>query len=163
MTKPKLYGFYRPHRRVQATGELVNHKTGEVYTPPSMTKQSFLKECDINNILKEYRVTGQIRHMSANAAAGAYQDLPEPMDFQESIHTMQAADAAFSSLPSAVRKRFGNDPGEFLAFMADPANQDELIKMGLAKDTRPPAPPAPPEAPPAPGGAGGTPPAPSAS
>jgi len=155
----KLYGFYRPHRRVVASGELVNPKTGEVYTPPSMTKQSFVKECDINNILKEYKVTGQIRHMSANQAAGAYEDLPDPVDFQESLHTMAAASEAFASLPSHVRRRFQNDPAEFLAFMANPINQDEAIAMGLAVDRRPPPPVTPlePEKPPKEGGGGSAP------
>ena len=96
-----------------------------------MTKQSFVQECDINNILKEYKVTGQIRHMSAKAAAGAYQDLPEPMDFQEALHTMQSASSAFDTLPSQVRRRFGNDPGQFLAFMADSANLEEARSLGL--------------------------------
>jgi len=53
---------------------------------------------------------------------------------------MEAGKTAFATLPSHVRRRFENDPQEFLAFMADPANQDEVIKMGLATDNRPPPP-----------------------
>lgn len=147
MSEPKIYGFYRPHRQVSFDGRVPDPETGELVYQPSMTKQSFVKECDINNILKEFRVTGQIRHMSAHAAAGAYEDLPEPADFQESLHHIMAANEAFATLPSQVRRRFDNDPAEFLKFMADPANQDEAIKMGLAKDNRPPPPPpAPPPA-----------------
>ena len=140
MTKVKLKSFrasQRPHREF---GELVNHKTGEVTQPPSRTKQSFLPECDINNIVKSYRMTGQINHMRANAAQGVYEELPDPIDFQMSLNILQEASDSFASLPSQVRKRFDNDPAEFLAFMANPANQDEIIKMGLATDTRPPPP-----------------------
>jgi len=150
MTKHKLpnyVGWYQPHdRSSDYTGELVNHKTGEVYRPPSMTKQSFVAECDIKNILKNYQMTGQIAHMSANAAQGAYRDLPEPTDYQEALNTVIRGEAAFASLPSGIRSRFENDPEKFLIFCADPANQDEMIKLGLAKRIVPEA-PEPPAAP----------------
>lgn len=125
-------GFYRPHDRVLATGELVNHRTGEVFTPPSMTKQSHVAECDINNILKQYKLTGIVRHISAKAEQGTYADLPDNIDFQESLNVVKRSEAAFATLPAAVRSRFNNDPAQFLEFMADPANQDEAIKLGLA-------------------------------
>lgn len=146
------YSFYCPHERVGFDGTLTDPVTGEVTRPPARVKQSFVPECDINNILKQYRVTGQLRHISARAAQGAYQDLPDPMEFQESMNLIIAAEQSFASLPSRVRDRFGNDPGQFLAFMGDPANQDEMIKLGLA--TRIPDPPkAPSEAPTGPTGA----------
>lgn len=145
MSKVKMSSFRQPHRRVSERGEIVNHKTGEVTTPPSMTKQSFVSECDINNIVKSYRITGQIQHMRANAAQGVYEDLPDHQEFQTSLNILQEASDSFASLPAQVRKRFDNDPGQFLDFMADPKNQDEIIRMGLAVDTRPP--PAPPLAP----------------
>lgn len=139
-----LRSFYRPHKRVVYTGELVNHRTGEVFTPPSRTKQSFVQECDINNIIKSFKVTGQIRHMNERAAQGVYADLPDPIEFQDALHAVKEAQASFATLPAAVRSRFQNDPQSFLSFMADPANQDEIIKMGLATDTRPPPTPEPP-------------------
>lgn len=145
------YGFYRPHTRSATwyTGQLVNHVTGEVFTPPSRTKQEFAQEADINNILKQYKLTGQIQHISAKAALGAYTDLPDPVDFQDSLNMVIQAENSFATLPAHVRARFGNDPTEFLVFMSNPANQDEIIKMGLAKDTRPPPPAeAPPPSPP---------------
>lgn len=143
--------FYVPHDRSATwyTGELVDPNTGEISSPPSMTKQEFVKECDINNILTQYKLTGQIRHISAKAAMGVYDDLPDPIDFQESMNLILAAEDSFATLPAHVRSRFGNDPTEFLSFMANPANQDEIIKLGLATDKRPPA-PTNPTAPPSP-------------
>lgn len=135
---PPLRSFYFPHKRVQYTGELINHKTGEVFTPPSRTKQSFVAECDINNIIKSFKVTGQIKHMNERAAQGAYTDLPDPIDFQEALHQVRDAQVAFATLPSHVRARFENDPGQFLDFMSNPSNQDEIIRLGLATDKRPP-------------------------
>jgi len=146
----KQRSFHRPHKRVQYTGQLVNHITGELFTPPRRVKQAHVPECDINNILKQYSATGQIRHMSAKAAMGAYVDLPDGLDFQEAVNIVLEGEKAFSTLPSKVRDRFGNDPTAFLAFMADGSNQDEAIKLGLATKRVPPPAPSPAPVPAAP-------------
>lgn len=145
-TAPIRRSFYRPHARVLYTGEVTNPVTGEVTKPPSMTKQEHKAECDINNILKQYKATGMIRHIAAQA--GVYTDLPSDVDFQGSLNMVLEAQAAFATLPSLVRERFANDPQRFLAFMADPNNLDEMVKLGLAKKI-----PEPPKA--APDGGGG--------
>lgn len=136
------YSFYRPHARVQEDGGIVNHVTGEVSYPPSMTKQEFVAECDINNIIKAYTQTGQINHISAKAAQGTFEDLPDPIDLQESLAIVQHAEAAFMALPAKVRDRFHNEPGEFLEFMGDPRNEQEARDLGLLNPL-PPAPPSP--------------------
>lgn len=138
MSKAKVEktGFYRPHERVYYFDQVMDPRTGELTQVPSLTKQQFVAECDINNILKQYSATGVLRHISAKAEMGMYQDLPDEVDFQSSLNTVRQAQEAFASLPSAVRTRFENDPGRFLEFVADPSNQDELIKLGLATDRR---------------------------
>lgn len=153
----KKYSFYCPHKRVTFDNTKLDLKTGELVEVPSMTKQEFVAECDINNIIKQYSTSGVIRHISERAAQGQYMDLPDNIDFQESLNMVHQAQSAFATLPSSVRSRFQNDPAEFLAFMADPANQDEIIKLGLATDSRPPKQP---EMPPTEktGGEGGSPP-----
>lgn len=152
MSKAKLHSFYYPvENRVYTDydGTIVNPWTGEVTTPPSMTKQSFLEECDIKNILSDYNSTGQIRHLNPRAAEAQYADLPVAQDFQTAMNIVLDADRAFADLPSSVRNRFNNSPALFLEFIHNPANQDEMIKMGLAKDTRPPPEPSKaPESPP---------------
>lgn len=132
MAKQIKYAHYRPHARVQEKGELVNHVTGEVTRPPSMTKQEFKRECDINNILKQYSTTGMLQHVSARASTGAYLDLPDSVEFQDSLNLVRQAEATFMGLPAKLRDRFGNDPAEFLAFCADPANLEEMRELGLA-------------------------------
>lgn len=151
MTRFKIEprSFYFPHARVGYTGELTNPATGEIFTPPRRVKQSHVAECDINNILKHFSATGQLNHVRANSAMGAYADLPDNIDFQESLNIIKQGETAFSSLPSKVRDRFGNDPAKFLEFMADPSNIPEAIKLGLATlrpdasggGNRPPEPP----------------------
>lgn len=143
--------FYRKHDRKATwyTGESRDPKTGKLVKLPSMTKQSHLAECDINNILKQYRATGIVTHISAQASQGMYADLPDSLDFQESLEVVRQAEAAFASLPSKVRDRFQNNAAQFLAFTQDPNNAQELVDLGLASVTAPAGPPAPPPPPPA--------------
>lgn len=96
----------------------------------SMTQQSFIKECDVNNILKKYQKTGIIEH--AKTHGGSYEDLSEPCDYQTALNVVIAAQESFLTLPSSVRKRFSNDPQQFLEFVNNPDNIDEMIDMGLA-------------------------------
>lgn len=132
--------FFVPHDQKQTdwTGEILDPKTGELVKEPSMTKQSFVAECDINNIVRDFTVTGQIQHINEHAAKGQFVDLPDNLDYQEAVEIARLGNNAFSVLPAQLRARFDNDPEKFLMFMADPANQEEMIKLGLATDTRPP-------------------------
>jgi len=149
-----MHSFYRPHKRLQFDNELVNPHTGEVTHPPSMTKQEFKAECDINNIIKQFSATGMMRHVSAKAAMGMYTDLPYSIDFQESLALVQDARDRFMTLPAKVRDRFHQDPAEFLDFMSDPDNKQEALDLGLLNPPQIPT-----SYPVEVGGAGGTPPA----
>lgn len=130
--------FYRPHPRVTFDNDLVNPITGEVTYPPSMAKQEFKAECDINNIIKQFSATGMIRHVSARAAEGRYEDLPDPQEFQESLHIIKEATDAFMTLPAKIRDRFQQDPEQFLAFCSDPKNEDEMRSLGILNPLTPP-------------------------
>lgn len=134
----KKYGFYRPHSHHGFDN--CDPNTGEIL--PSMTKQSEMDACDINNILKQYSPAGLQQLISENAARGQYADLPDDVDYQAALNTVLDGQTAFATLPAKTRERFHNNPAEFLEFMADPKNQDEAINLGLATDTRS-APPEP--------------------
>lgn len=125
------YNFYRPHKRVTFDGTRVHPFTGEILKDPSKTKQAHIKECDINLILKQFSVTGMVKHVNANAALGRYMDLPDHLDFQQAHQLVVDAEKAFMSLPAKVRDKFGQDPAAFLAFMSDPTNRAEAIELGL--------------------------------
>lgn len=155
------YSFYRPHERSATwfTNEIQDPVTGEIRQDPSMTKQSFVDQCDLNKIMKQFNPREQARIMAMQAQGGSYDDLPDEVDYQEAQNIRIRAETAFATLPSSVRKRFDNDPGEFLAFMADPANQDEAITLGLASKRAtdaPIEPQAPNEASPPPGAPDGS-------
>lgn len=97
---------------------------------PSLTKQAHKDECDINRIVRRYDQTGVWEHVKSFEPV--YASL-EPFDYQESMNKVIAAQEAFDALPSVVRKRFENDPAQFLAFAQDPDNALEMVKMGLAE------------------------------
>lgn len=146
---PEVIGFYQPgDRRDDQDNLVVDRKTGELVPDPSMTKQAFMAECDINNIVRDFTPQAMAELTLLNLQSGKYQDLPDQADYQLYLEQCRAAQAAFDSLPAKLRARFDNDPAKFLEFFNDPANQEEAVKLGLATDTRPPPPP-PPPAPPA--------------
>lgn len=95
----------------------------------SMTKQSFKSECDINNILSQYKRTGVISHISARSPQ--YMELPDEIDYQSAMNTLNAADQAFADLPAVVRRFFDNDPAAFLAALTNPDMKDKLTELGV--------------------------------
>lgn len=98
---------------------------------PSLTKQYFKEECDINNILKKFNATGQLPDMIKQNPV--YGDFSDVASFQEALSIVNHAYEQFEALPSTLRDRFANDPEKFLAFCEDGNNLEELVKLGLAK------------------------------
>ena len=83
----------------------------------SRTRQEFQDECDINVIMKRYEKTGVITHYSKREPQ--YVDFSDVPDFHTAMNVMQDAEAAFMTLPASVRKRFENDPQEFVKFASE--------------------------------------------
>lgn len=110
-----------------------------LFTGPGATKQSFKDECDINRIMARYQVTGVLPEqlMPGNAQ---YVDVTG-IEYQSAMLKVADAQSLFERLPAEVRLRFKNDPSEFLTFAENPANQADMVKMGLAKGVPPPPPP----------------------
>lgn len=106
---------------------------------PSMTKQEFAEECDINTIMRRYETTGQIDHV--NRRQPQYGDFASSVSFHEAMNTVIAAEDMFAALPASIRDRFGNDPENLLKFLDDPANKDEAIELGIVRAAEPEAPP----------------------
>ena len=107
----------------------------------SMTKQSFKDECDINKIMEKFQRTGVINHYAAYAPT--YGDA-SPVEYLDALLVISTANEMFADLPSSVRKRFNNNPEEFLEFAQNPDNLEECRKMGLApplSETTPDKPP----------------------
>lgn len=96
---------------------------------PTLTKQSFKDECNINNIVAKYQRTGQVTHL--NSVKPRYLDCVGVADYQHALDIVNAAGAEFDGLPAKLRARFANDPAKLIAFCDDPQNYDEAVKLGL--------------------------------
>lgn len=118
---------------------------------PSLTKQSFADESDINNIMKRFEKTGVLPDLQN--ITGIYADVSDVPDFQTALAIVDKGNSLFMQLPASIRSRFQNDPALFLDFVSNPANRDDLVEMGLIE-----SPPATPPATPAPVAAVGSPP-----
>lgn len=103
---------------------------------PSLTRQEFAEECDINTLMRRYEGHGQTINqlMSMPAQGGRYIDFGElPQDLMGYMNFMKEAEAAFMTLPALVRKEFDNDPIMFCDFASDPANVEQMRAWDLAK------------------------------
>lgn len=97
---------------------------------PSMTKQSFKDECDINNILDRYQRTGMIDHLTKHNYQ--YGDF-DPVEYHDAMNTIAEGNTMFEELPSKVRAYFEGDPQKFMEYAQDEANIEQLREWGLAK------------------------------
>ncbi|WNK14520.1 MAG: internal scaffolding protein [Microvirus sp.] len=95
----------------------------------SLTVQSSKDESDINVIVRQFGVTGLVPQ---NVRLPLEADFIDVLDYHSAMRAVRAADESFARLPASVRTRFDNDAGLFADFCVDPANIDELRKLGLA-------------------------------
>lgn len=102
-----------------------------VFTRPSRTQQSFRDECDINSILRQFNVTGQL---PVGSVQPQYGDFSGITDYQSALNAVMAAQDSFLALPAKVRARFDNDPALFVEFASDEANKDEMKALGLFRE-----------------------------
>lgn len=100
---------------------------------PSRTKQSFAEESDINFIMARYLETGQLDPLVVQQREAAFGDFSDGLDFMGAMNRVVEGQAAFGTLSSKVRDRFGNDPVLLLEFLSDPANRAEAEGLGLVQ------------------------------
>jgi len=96
----------------------------------SKTQQSAAQECDINYIMQRYEKTGILPDLiKADPRYGDFSAVP---DYQKAMEIVAHAEEQFAALDAPIRRRFNDDPANFLGFCEDPQNVDELVKLGLA-------------------------------
>lgn len=109
-------------------GDVDSFKAGlDCSESPTKAQQHFRDECDINVLVARFARTGVPDALPAPSMA----QFDEVFDFQSAMQTIIDANASFASLPSKVRARFQNDPGQFLNFIHDTENRDEAVRLGL--------------------------------
>lgn len=94
------------------------------------TRQEFVEESDINNIMARYLKTGTIDWV--NKYDAQHLDC-SGLDFQSAQDQIVQAKTMFAELPAQLRDTFQNDPVLFVDFCSDPANYAEMDAMGLLR------------------------------
>ena len=105
---------------------------------PTRTVQDQKEDTDINNIVRNFGVTGRLPE---SVRLPTYGDFDAVSDYRTAIETVRQAEESFLEMPAEFRDKLQNSPQRFLVYCADPANLDELRKYGLAVP-KPPEPPA---------------------
>ena len=115
-TKTLIRSAYGEKQKVQIT------------TLDARTEQCHRDECDISKIIAKYDRTGVLNHV--NDFEARYEDLTG-LDYQTMLNTVANANSMFEGLPSEIRNQFANDPANFISFMDDQNNNEQMYEMGL--------------------------------
>lgn len=96
---------------------------GSFNDSPSLTVQSDKDASDINNIVRQFGLTGGLPY---GKLTPFFDDVSEfPTDYHSAMNFVLEAQEGFMSYPAEVRSRFDNDPGNFIAALNDPNQQEE--------------------------------------
>lgn len=107
----------------------ISDATGLRCEDPSLAVQSQKDEADINTIVRNFGVTGKLPE---GVRIPEYGDFNGVDDYRSAIEAVRAAEDNFMKIPSDLRARLGHDPAKFVEYCADPANLEEMRKIGLA-------------------------------
>jgi len=94
----------------------------------TLAQQHFKDETDINNILRQFNITGLLPEAPLSPRYGDFTGIG---DYHTALNQVIAAEDEFMSLPATLRARFENDPAQLIDFLNNPENLDEAISLGL--------------------------------
>lgn len=108
--------------------DAVSRETAWSSSEPTRTQQQFKDEVDINNIARQFGITGRLPE---NVRMPTFEDFSDVVDYQTALNAARRASQSFMEMPANVRERFRNDPQQFLEFCSNDANRQEAISLGL--------------------------------
>lgn len=123
---PKKGIFYRTGNNYDM--EYASDVSGLKCEDESLTIQSGKDDADINVIVARFGLTGELPKDLKMPQSGDFSDLP---DFQSALNMVRDAQQEFLRIPAELRARFGNDPGAYMSFVEDPANEAESVRLGF--------------------------------
>jgi len=101
-----------------------------------VTVQSQKEACDVKNIVARHKIVKGFDIFDNYRDATFSNEVIDltilPSDFVQAQNQINYAQQQFESLPAKIRKNFNNNPREFLSFVQNPENIQDLISMGLA-------------------------------
>jgi phage internal scaffolding protein len=107
---------------------VASDESGVACEEPSLAQQQFKDECDINNILRQFNVTGMLPEAPLSPRYGDFTGI---VDYHSALNAVIAAEDGFMALPAELRARFQNDPEQLINFLDNPENKTEAEKLGL--------------------------------
>jgi len=97
-------------------------------TPGVGAVQEFANECNIHSIMDRMNRRQAVPITNAEAIFG---DFTGVNDFHTANNKLLEIENQFMTLDPKVRKRFHNDPSQFLDFVMNADNKPEAINLGL--------------------------------
>jgi len=108
--------------------DAASNESGLACEEPSLAQQHFKDECDINNILRQFNVTGLLPERPLSPRYGDFTGIG---DYHTALNRVMAAQDEFDGLPAQIRARFNNDPSQLIEFLEDENNRQEAQDLGL--------------------------------
>ena len=108
--------------------DAASNESGLACEEPSLTQQHFKDETDINNILRQFNVTGMLPEAPLSPRYGDFSGI---VDYHSALNAVIAAEDSFMTLPAQIRARFENDPAQLIDFLGDENNRSEAENLGL--------------------------------
>lgn len=115
----------------QYDSDQLSEDTGLRCEDESLTHQEFKDESDINTIIDRFGIGENPIEVQKWVTDVDIADAPD--NYQDVMNQLNQARDQFMTLPAKVRSSFDNDPGRFVSFVSDPANAEEMVRLGLAK------------------------------
>jgi len=123
-------------RRFTATGVhdpvAASAATALTCSDPSLAVQAQKAQADINTIVKAFGLTGKLPVSPRLPEYGDFTDAPR--DYRDALARIEAAEAAFMTVPAVVRAKFDNDAATFFDAVHN-ASAEQLKEWGLAPVT----------------------------
>ena len=110
-----------------------SNESGLLCEDASLAQQQFKDDNNPNLIMEKFARTGDLSLLQTGGSP-QFGDFTSAVDYRTSLDRVNEAKLFFSQLSAETRKRFDNDPAQFLEFFEDPKNLSEAIKLGLMKE-----------------------------
>ena len=110
--------------------DAASNESGLACEEPSLAQQHFKDECDINNILRQFNITGLLPEQPLSPRYGDFTGIG---DYHTALNRVMAAQDEFDALPALIRARFDNDPSKLIEFLENSENRPEAEELGLVE------------------------------
>ena len=105
---------------------------GITFTEESRTLQSEYESTTIDWYLKRYSATG-VDPFANRIMDARFGDFSNYESFLTAQTKLAQVRQGFDNLPAEVRAKFNNNINAFMEFVTNPANESELVSLGLVK------------------------------